>query len=100
MDIIGALHMDGLLANSHRFAHSVMSLETDLYYDPNAPAPVDRRALSVFVDDVDTTLRALVAALRDPSQRLDGLPDLRADQRALVDGSDTQLIQADPRSGA
>src|SRR5205085_9499629 len=64
----------GLLASSHRFVRSAMALEAGLYHDPDPPAmaPV---ALQDFVAAVDTRLRALIRALRDPSYRLTHLPD-------------------------
>jgi len=61
-----------------------MALEAGLYHDPDPPAmaPV---ALQDFVAAVDTRLRALIRALRDPSYRLTDLPDLHAAERALTD---------------
>ena len=88
-----AKRADSLLANSHRFVHSAMALETDVRDSAGEPAP---RELRVFVHDVDTTLGALVGALRDPSSRLDGLPDLRADQRALATLSADAAAEGDP----
>jgi len=72
----------GLLANSHRFVHSVMALEAGLYHGPVSSAST-APALRVFAADVDITLYALARTLRDPSYGLDDLPDLRTDQRAL-----------------
>ncbi len=88
---------DSLLANSHRFAHSAMTLEADLHNSPAAPAPPEARA---FARDVDATLRALVAVLRDPASRLDGLPDLRAEQRALAAVGSGTLHEDDPARSA
>jgi uncharacterized membrane protein YccC len=71
----------GLLANGRRFARSVMTLEARLYQPPPpTPPPV----LRTFAADVDVTLDALAQALRDPTCSLHDLPDLRADQQALV----------------
>jgi len=84
---------DGLLANAHRFVHSAMALEAALHDDLHPAIPA---ALRVFVDDVETTLRALSQALRHPSSSLTNLPDLRADQRALADRAATQPGQDAP----
>lgn len=71
----------GLLAASHRFVHSAMTLEADLHDAPEAPVPP---ALHILAGDVDCTLQALSAAVRRQSTRLAALPDLRADQQALA----------------
>ncbi len=78
---------DGMLAASHRLAHSVMAFEAGLYSAPAPPAPPQ---LHAFVDDIDATLGALVQALCDPSYGLRSLPNLRADQRALADLADPE----------
>ena len=84
---------EGVLANSHRFLLSVMSLEAALYQDaaesPRTPPP----SLRAFVEDVDVTLRATVQALRDSVYEMDNLPDLRAEERELAH-------IADPGNGA
>lgn len=71
----------GLLAASHRFAHSAMTLEADLHGAPAALAPP---ALHVLVGNVESSLQTLAAAVRRRSWRLGDLPDLRADQQALA----------------
>jgi uncharacterized membrane protein YccC len=76
----------GLLANSHRFAHSVMAIEAGLYPRPPAPRP----ELARFAADADATLAAIAAALRAPGTPLGPLPDLRADQRALLAAAQTE----------
>lgn len=77
----------GLLANSHRFAYAVMAIEAELNHRPEAPRPT---ALQTFVADVDTTLAAIAAALRDSGELPAGLPDLRSDQSALGAAAGTQ----------
>ena len=57
-----------------------MAIEAGLYPRPPAPRP----ALALFAADGDATLGAIAAALRAPAAPLGPLPDLRADQRALL----------------
>jgi hypothetical protein len=72
----------GMLASSHRFAQSAITLEAALYTPTELVVP---EGLEKFVQDVDATLEALSAALRLPSPSLGGkLTDLRADQTAMV----------------
>lgn len=73
---------DGLLASSHRLAHSIMSLEATLYDSPEGPVPA---AFGPFVDDVDFTLQAATRILCDPSDPPGRLPNLRAAQRSLAE---------------
>ena len=71
----------------HRFAYAVMAIEAELNHRPEAPRPT---ALQTFVADVDTTLAAIAAALRDSGELPAGLPDLRSDQSALGAAAGTQ----------
>ena len=73
---------EGILANSHRFVRNAMALEAEIYQN-SACAP-SAEAVQ-FVAGVDTTLRGLIAALRDPSHVPTGdLPDIRAEERHMA----------------
>lgn len=84
---IAALH--GILANSHRFIHAVMALETGLLRtQPAAACP----AFRTFARDVDTTLYFLAAALRGSRITPADLPDLREDHHALLQSGDAHTL--------
>jgi uncharacterized membrane protein YccC len=70
-----------ILANSHRLIHAMMALEAGLFRSQPVPA---RPAFSVFANNVDYTLYFLAAYLRGVPVKAGDLPDLREDQRALV----------------
>jgi uncharacterized membrane protein YccC len=72
--------LDAILANSHRFIHAAMSLESGLARGRDVNA---RPAFIRFAADVDTTVDLLAADLR--GARIAGdLPDLREDHRQLL----------------
>ena len=73
--------IDGLLASSHRFAQSALTLESGLYREPRPALPPSAER---FARHVERTIEAMARRVRDPSSRLDELPDLRADQNELV----------------
>ena len=77
---VGALSR--ILANAHRFIHAAMSLEAGVVRSPAIPS---HEAFRTFSNHVDATLYFLAAALRGGQYKLDDLPDLREDQRALVE---------------
>ncbi len=83
--------LDGLLATSHRFAQSVMALETGLYRDVPPTTPDTDR----FRKDVDQTVEAIEESVRRPSQPLSDIPDLRSDHNALVGGGMSKLADDD-----
>jgi len=70
-----------MLASSHRFTHAAMSLEAELAASPARSVP---GAVCTFFQDVDRTLAALVATLRDQREGGHGLPDLREDHTRLL----------------
>src|SRR5450432_3505019 len=73
--------LDGILANSHRFIHAVMSLEAGLVRSYPVPA---RDSFRVLTSHVDLTLYYLAASLRGSPVKSTDLPDLRDDHHALV----------------
>jgi uncharacterized membrane protein YccC len=80
--------LNGILANSHRFIHAVMSLESGLSRSRPVPA---RDAFRTFANDVDTTLYFLAAALRGVSVAAASLPDLREDHHSLLQSGDARV---------
>ena len=78
--------LSALLASSHRLVHAVMALEAGLASSHPAPA---RAPFRPFADDVEITLHSLAGALRGSPLRLEELPDLREDHRALVESGDS-----------
>jgi hypothetical protein len=54
------------------------------------PAP-PREAFRSFANDVELMLHSLAAALRGSPLKLDSLPDLREDHRALTRSGDSQI---------
>jgi uncharacterized membrane protein YccC len=77
-----------LLADSQRFIHAAMALESGLAR--SAPVPA-RDATRTLMNDIDQTLYYLAAQLRRASQRREDLPDLRADHSALVREGDPSV---------
>lgn len=73
--------LDGILANSHRLVHAIMSLEGGLARSRPVPA---RDAFRVFAADVVRTLQLLSSALHGASTRAEDYPDLREDHTALL----------------
>ena len=73
--------MDGILANSHRFIHAVMSLEAGLSRSRPVPA---REAFYPFAADTIRTLSLLTAALHGAPTTPADFPDLREDHNALI----------------
>ena len=73
--------LGGILASSHRLAHSMMALEAGLL--SSSPMPV-RTPFRRLADDVELTLYYLGAALRGSPLHAEALPDLREDHNALV----------------
>lgn len=73
--------LDFMEANSLRFVHAVMSLEAGLYRSRPVPARPPFRPL---MEHVDLTLHFQASVLRGSPAPADHLPDLRTDQRALV----------------
>jgi len=78
----------GVLANSHRLVHALMSLEAGLAASSPVPA---REAFRVFASDIEKTLYYLAAALRGSPLRSEDLPDLREDHHALVNSGDSLM---------
>jgi uncharacterized membrane protein YccC len=72
---------DGIMASSHRFIQSAMALETGS--DTHAE-PIQIPALREMAGDIDIMLQGLSDALRHQRRSLDAIPDLRADQSALI----------------
>ncbi len=82
--------LDGILANSHRFIHAVMSLEAGLARSRPVPA---RAEFYAFADDTVRTLQLLTNALHGaPTQPAD-YPDLREDHNALLRSGDPQTAR-------
>lgn len=82
-EMIGTL--SGILANSHRLAHTMMALEAGLSQSLAVPA---REKFPVFANEVELTLYYLAATLRGSPVAADDLPDLREAHRALVQRAD------------
>ena len=74
--------LDAMHANALRFVHAAMALEAGLYRSRPVPA---RAPFRPFMEHVDLTVHFLAAVLRGSPAAADHLPDLRADQRALVE---------------
>jgi len=83
MDRVTAVNR--ILANSHRFIHAVMSLESGLFLSRPAPPRAEFRT---FSNHVDITLYYLVAALRGTSITAEQLPDLRESHHLLLESGD------------
>lgn len=81
----------GLLAASHRFVHSTLALEAGMHHGRPSPAAA---VLRPFATHVDTALQQLARRLRARSASTGTLPDLRADQRALVEWSRGETARA------
>jgi len=77
--------MDGILADSHRFIHAVMSLEAGLSRSAVVPA---RNAFRRFAADVVRTLSLLSDALHGAPHTPADFPDLREDHDALLHEGD------------
>jgi uncharacterized membrane protein YccC len=77
--------LDAILANSHRFIHAAMSLESGLVRSRPVPA---REPFRVFTTHVELTLYYLAASLRGSKIADAHLPDLRADHHALLAAGD------------
>jgi uncharacterized membrane protein YccC len=71
----------GMLASSHRFVHSVMSVEAGIL--PGA-RPAVRAEFRAFAADVIATLDGLAAELRRTRPPAQKWPDLREDHRCLI----------------
>ena len=84
------LALNGMLASSHRFIHSVMALEAGL-----EPGAVEQsgETFQTFSYDLDKTLYFLAARLRGSPLAPDSLPNLREDHSRLIsaDGSNAVL---------
>jgi hypothetical protein len=80
--------LQAILANSHRFIHSVMALEAGIYRSRAVPARAEFRA---FANAVDTTLYFLSAYLRGAQAGPADLPDLREAHRALIAAGDARV---------
>jgi uncharacterized membrane protein YccC len=80
--------LQAILANSHRFIHSVMALEAGIYRSRAVPARAEFRA---FANAVDTTLYFLSAYLRGTHAGPGDLPDLREAHRALIAAGDANV---------
>jgi len=78
--------LEAAVANSLRLIHAAMALEAGLYRSRPVPA---RPPFRMFVEHVDLTLHYLAAVLRGSKVPADHLPDLRKDQRALVEAAHT-----------
>ena len=78
--------LSGILANCHRFARAIMTLE--VVSVESAPA---RQEFRTFALDVDNTLDALVQALRGGASVLENLPDLREDHHRLLNSASTDI---------
>lgn len=80
--------VDSLLANSHRLARALMSLESGIARSSPAPA---RPAFRKFAGDVEQTLGRLASVLR--GNQFDGsqLPDLRRDHNELMASGDAAV---------
>lgn len=76
--------LNAMVANTLRFIHAVMALESGLYRSRPVPA---RSPFRPFAEHVDLTLYYLAAALRGSLLEATHLPDLREDHRALVEAS-------------
>jgi uncharacterized membrane protein YccC len=78
--------LDAIMANSLRLIHAAMALEAGLYRRLQShDAPVPRAPFRPFMEHVDLTLHYLAAVLGGSAVPADHLPDLRADQRAMVE---------------
>jgi uncharacterized membrane protein YccC len=80
--------MDGILADSHRFIHAVMSLEAGLARSAVVPA---RDAFRTFSGDVVRTLALLSNALHGAPLSPEDFPDLREDHNALLREGDVRM---------
>jgi uncharacterized membrane protein YccC len=86
-----------IMASSHRFAHAAMALEATPPLDSDGDGP----AFARFAADVETTLAALAAAVRDDHALVrHDLPDLREAVYQLQHASsaDTPPVPTDPPS--
>ena len=80
--------LDGILANSHRFIHAVMSLEAGLSRSRPVPA---REAFYPFAADTIRTLALLSRTLHGAPVTPAEFPNLREDHNALVSSGDPQM---------
>jgi hypothetical protein len=80
--------LNTILANSHRFIHAAMALESGLFRSRPVPA---RQAFSDFANAVDTALYFLSAYLRGSAIEPRDLPDLRQAHLALLDSGDSKM---------
>jgi hypothetical protein len=77
---------DGLLASSHRFAHSAMVLEAGLYTRQRQPLP----ALRPFACAVNEMLGCLAETLHESHQSTRDLPELREAQRRFMQSTERE----------
>ena len=78
--------LNTMVANTLRFIHAVMALESGLYRSRPVPA---RQPFQPFAEQVDLALYFLAAALRGSPLEAAHLPDLREYHRTLVEASHT-----------
>jgi uncharacterized membrane protein YccC len=79
--------MDGILADSHRFIHAVMSLEAGLARSAVIPA---RNAFRTFAGSVLRTLALLTEALHGGRVAAADFPDLREEHNSLLHEGDVR----------
>lgn len=77
--------LNSMLASSHALVHAIMGLEAGAA-QLSAQPPAE--AFEAFAIDVEFTLYFLAAALRGSRSATQGLPNLRADHRRLIDARD------------
>lgn len=80
--------LNALLANSHRFVHALMALDSGWLYTAAVPA---RTAFHKFAADVEKTLTLLATALRGAQVQEKEFPDLREDHHVLVRSGDPKI---------
>jgi uncharacterized membrane protein YccC len=78
--------LNTMVANTLRFIHAVMALESGLYRSQPVPA---RQPFQPFAEHVDLKLYFLAAALRGSPLEAAHLPDLREYHRTLTEASHT-----------
>jgi len=81
---------NAMLASSHRFAHAMMALEAGL---PTTPVQAPRPEFRAFAEDVDKTLRLLMAKINDQHIAERDFPDLRERYLRLASSGDPHLAR-------
>jgi hypothetical protein len=82
--------LNRILADSHRFIHALMALESGLAR--SAPVPA-RDATRVLFDGFDATIYYLAAALRGSAVQPSDLPGLRSAHTAVLRQGDPATVR-------